>query len=140
MKQIIALVLLLGFAAAQPAQADSLQPKIYSGIEYLSGGIGELEREALKEIADNYSLKLVFASDVDGAYLADVRVEIQDARGEPVLQTVAQGPWLFVRLPQGKYRVEAIHEGRPMQQTLTVPASGQREVVLRWPPLKPVPR
>lgn len=106
-----------------------------AGVEppYLSGGIGVSGREELTEVQDQYSLKLVFAY-TTGAFLANVAVEIADARGESLLNTVASGPWMLVKLPPGRYRVTATVADVVRSAEAEVPAQGLREVDLRWPP------
>ena len=53
----------------------------------------------------DYPLKLIF-SDEKGEYLSDVKVKMYDDKGKPILETVSDGPWVFVDLPSGNYRLE----------------------------------
>jgi hypothetical protein len=78
-----------------------------NGISYISGGIGQEEIDAINAASKNYNLQLTFAEKNEGGFLSDVKVQIQDARGRTVLQTVSDGPKLLVKLPQGKYKVDA---------------------------------
>jgi len=114
-----AVLLAQGSAGAEPA--------------YLAGGIGTSGREELAAVQDQYSLKLVFAY-TTGSFLANVVVEIADARGEALLDTVSSGPWMLVKLPPGRYRVTGTLNGVVRSTEVEVPGQGLREVNLRWPP------
>jgi hypothetical protein len=103
-------------------------PAIASSAPVVSGGVGEAERALLRRHADDYNLWLVCVERGTGHYLADVRVSIADAQGNSIVDTVANGPWLFARVPPGRYDVRvAGGTGR----TVTVGASGQTKTVLR---------
>ena len=80
------------------------------GIAYVSGGVAEVEEEDLVAQRKNFSFWLTTASKGSGAFLADARVRILDGRTRQlVLEHTLDGPWLFVNLPPGPYRVEATY-------------------------------
>lgn len=47
---------------------------------------------------------------------------------------VSDGPFLFVQLPPGRYRVVASADGKEREQTLVVPAKGGVSSTMRWTP------
>ncbi|MGE5465581.1 MAG: carboxypeptidase regulatory-like domain-containing protein [Methanocella sp.] len=96
----------------------------------LSGGVGQGAREQLAEQAHGYGLKLVFTSE-KGAYLADVPVQVTDAKGNVVVDAVSQGPWMFVDLPRGSYTVKASYDGKSESRKVTV-GNSQKTVQFRW--------
>ncbi len=73
-----------------------------AGKPALSAGIGLENRTAHPD----YPLKLVFATRA-GAYLADVSVQVFDTSGKRVTQAQSAGPWLYLDVPAGEYRVVA---------------------------------
>lgn len=99
---------LLGVSAATAAQA---LPEAVSrnGVLYMTGGIGEDEAKTFRSLAPRYTLRMTFTS-AAGNYLSDVDVTIADASGRGVLDTLTEGPFLFVMLPVGRYRIVA-HAG-----------------------------
>lgn len=103
-------------------------------VRVLHGGIGAEDRAAMQSQAADYNLQLTFAVKGSGAYLSDVKVVIRDARGNAVLDTVASGPWLFARLPQGEFTVAASVMDQTLTQRLSVPAAGRRDWVFRFDP------
>jgi hypothetical protein len=132
-------ILCAALAAAVPAFAASadLPPEHRDGVAapYRSGGVGEDEAKAMREIAHQYPLALEFiARERDGrnAYLSDVNVSIRDGRGNEVLQTTADGPFLLARLPAGRYVVTAKYENAQHARRITVPARGTEHVVFAW--------
>ncbi len=57
-----------------------------NGITYLSGGIGLDESTAMKAAARDYTLMLTCSVQPTGKYLSDVKVNIADNSGSPVLE------------------------------------------------------
>jgi hypothetical protein len=77
------------------------------------------------------NLQLIFASK-NRDYLSDVTVRIIDDKGHKVLNTVAQGPWLFTKLPAGKYTIKATTMGRSQGAVAEVSPKDQTRVYLTW--------
>jgi hypothetical protein len=101
-------------------------------VEYMTGGVGIGERQAMEEMAKGYNLKVVFAK-VQGNDLADIPVTIMKPTGEKVLETVANGPWLFAKLPPGQYTVKAIYNGQVRTRTLEL-GRAMRVAMFHWLP------
>ena len=79
----------------------------------------------MKADAVNHDLMLTFASST-GAYLADVKVDISNAKGESVAAGNCKGPIMLVDVPEaGEYRVTAQYNGMARQQTLRVGKPGK---------------
>ena len=135
-----------GSSASQPSTASvtdnaaapsvvQLQPKTENGVTYLCGGVGLDEAQMIKSEARNYDLMLTFAAR-DGSYLADVNVEIADARGTPVLTTKCDAPILLVDLPKsGNYRIRSETEGRAVSRTAYVQnkKGHSKSLAVVWP-------
>lgn len=98
-------------AAQFPPAIVITRGKSAQGFVYLSGGVGADERLALEERAKGFNVKLVFA-DADGSYLANVKLEIADAKGEAIVSTTTTGPWFYIQLPPGIYNVKATFDGQ----------------------------
>jgi hypothetical protein len=102
-------------------------------VDYLSGGVGVGEREVLAARGKEFNLKVVTAAERSGAYLADVRMKVVDARdAKVVLETTMDGPWFLAQLPAGKYVLEATYEGKTLTKTVAIPKEGQREAYFYW--------
>lgn len=100
------------------AFADIQKMKSY-GNEYITGGVGFDEREAMEAMAEEYNMKAVFAL-ASGNFIADIAVTITKPTGEKVLETVSTGPWLYVKLPPGAYSVKALYKGTEKIRTINV--------------------
>lgn len=100
-------------------------------VPYLSGGVGADAREELLAKEKEYNLKIVVA-ERSGDYLAGVKVVIESARKEPVLDTTMEGPILLAKLAPGTYTIRAVNDGQTLTRTVTVPAQGLGRVDLRW--------
>jgi L-amino acid N-acyltransferase YncA len=104
-------------------------------VPYLSGGVGADAREELLAKEKEYNLKIVVA-ERSGDYLAGVKVVIESARKEPVLDTTMEGPILLAKLAPGTYTIRAVNDGQTLTRTVTVPAQGLGRVDLRWSMIK----
>lgn len=119
-------VLACAAAVAAPPQrqddAASGLPEMQTenGIRYVCGGVGSDEAASLKQAAREHDLVLTFATR-EGNYLADVDVNIADARGRSLLATTCDGPIMLVDLPKGgTYRVRADVDGRQATGTVQI--------------------
>lgn len=108
-----------------------LRVHTYHGTPYVSGGVSEENRQSLRQMTTADNLQLIFAAKNRG-YLSDVTVLITDDKGREVLNTVAQGPWLFTKLPAGKYRINATVMGHSQGAVAEVSPKGQTRVYLTW--------
>jgi len=101
--------------ASSSNKAENIMPQLTKqGYGYLSGGVGVEERHLMRQQAHLYDLELSFA-DRSGNYLSDVKVVIDDEHGKQIIDTVTNGPWLYVDLPTGKYNIEATFDGQTEQ-------------------------
>ncbi len=119
-----ALQCVAGIAAAATPQMT------YPGNAIMSGGVGEDERETMRQEAARFNLWLMFVEQGTGNYSAAVKVTVTDENARPVIDVVADGPWLFARVPPGHYRVRTANGG---EQPVTVGANGRTVAVLRLP-------
>lgn len=119
---------------ASPALAQVPAEQSQNGISYLTGGIGSDESEAIKGAMKDYPLSLIFARPQEGgaAYLSDVRVAIEDESGKPVFNATADGPYLLVKLPPGRYTVSADAGGEKQQHKLEVRAGTTTQQRFDW--------
>jgi hypothetical protein len=121
------------------ASAAYPQPITQNEVTFLCGGVGEQEQAYMKEQAKSYDMMLTFATR-SGAYLANVDVDIQDSKGNDVLQANCDGPMMLVDLPRsGTYRVRAETSGYTRNSTVKVVAGKNRSshtvarAVMIWP-------
>jgi hypothetical protein len=116
------------------ASANYLPPMHKQGeVSYLSGGIGLNESDAIKHVAKAYPLELEFVlkAKPKAEYVANVKVQIKNARDMTMLKTTT-GPFLLAKLPAGKYTISANRDGKVMHRQVEIAASGHRRVVFEW--------
>ena len=58
---------------------------------------------------------------------------IKDGSGKVVLDTVTTGPFLLVRLPPGKYSLDASYESKTLHRDLSIGKGGSKKITLLWP-------
>ncbi len=125
LKKLSRWIMVLGLASpllagATDAGAPLVQPVTQGDITFVSGGIGMDERQALDGVARDYNLKLVFAEKGSGAYMADVKLAIANAKGRTILESVSNGPWFLVKLMPGRYKITAEAMGQSLAQHVRV--------------------
>lgn len=113
------------------AHPDALEVQTQNGIDYVAGGIGKEQAEAMKVAAQDYDLMLTFATD-GGKYLADIHLQIEDMNGNTLLSTVSKGPLFLANLPVGRYKITA--SAQETSHTRVVDIGGERptKVVFQW--------
>ncbi|MDP3677850.1 MAG: carboxypeptidase-like regulatory domain-containing protein [Methylotenera sp.] len=104
-------------------------------VTYISGGIGKSEAAAMRSIAKDYALEIVFVQKQKQIeeFLAEVNVQIQDAQQNIVLDVITDGPYLLANLPQGRYLVVAEYDGNVKQQWVRVGINKHQKIVFWWP-------
>ncbi|APW37686.1 hypothetical protein RD110_11165 [Rhodoferax koreense] len=139
-KRVLATAVLLaaGALAATAAQAATPSIHVSHGIEYMSGGIGSDEAHFMQTVSPQWSATMEFAvkdaADRQGAdFAANVHVQVLDAAGHAVLDTVSEGPFLLTRLAPGHYDVQATFNGQTLKQALTVQAGTPSKNLFVWP-------
>lgn len=117
-----------------PSQGNSssaLQAQQQGNIAFVSGGAGDEDRTALKQVESQYNVRLLFAAR-DGAFLANIGVTLADARGATVLDTISDGPIFYAHVPPGRYRLTVSNQGQTQTRDVTVSAGGAVHQDFYW--------
>ena len=124
----------LAAVASDAARAQMPAAQTQNDVQYVMGGIGSDESEAIKSAMKDYSLALIFARPQEGgaAYLSDVQVRIENEAGKPVLEVKPDGPYLLVKLPPGSYKVTASSGGSSQNKTLSVESGKTTQQRFDW--------
>ena len=85
----------------------------------------------MKSMQRDFNLKMVF-TDKAGEYLSDVKVTIIDSGSRVLLNAVTDGPLLMAKLQAGRYRIDAIFDGRSERRNVAVTANRLTSVSLQW--------
>ncbi|MBF0459272.1 MAG: carboxypeptidase regulatory-like domain-containing protein [Nitrospirae bacterium] len=121
-----------GLVFAEMNSDTMFQTGSVNGINYIAGGIGLDEREALSAIAGSkYNVKLVFAL-IARNYVSDIPIEITNKSGKKVLEVISSGPVFYVNLPPGAYTVRASYEGVAITHHINAGSAAARQVVFGW--------
>jgi hypothetical protein len=106
------------------------------GIEYMCGGTGKDEAAFMQMVSPRWAATLEFAVKLDkgSAAAAGVKVRVRNSyNNDPVLEVMADAPWVLARLEPGSYVVEATLDGLTLIQTLHVFAGQPSKAVFVWP-------
>jgi hypothetical protein len=130
-RSLIGALLILGaLAVSSAALSIELGSGALEGVFFMTGGVSKGERADMEGMSKDYNLKIVLAT-AAGAYLAEIPVMIYDGNAGRVLSEIAEGPWFYVRLPEGRYTIEARHEGRTKEKGVYVD-EGLEVVLFHW--------
>jgi hypothetical protein len=102
-------------------------------VRYFSAGVGIEERSA---DYPPFPLKLAFTAG-GKPYVVGVAVTVQSSNGTTIVgipQDHVTGPWLFLDLPDGSYRIAATMEGRTQHlKDVKIERGKQKTMYVRWP-------
>lgn len=104
-----------------------------NGIQYMSGGIGIDEIDAMHSAVKEYNLIMQFQVKGTGAFISDVDVSILNKSGKEIFSTKSEGPCLFVNLPTGTYKVKADFNGKTLTKPGVVRKNHRTELYFYWP-------
>jgi hypothetical protein len=122
---------------ARPAVADIL-PRVQTrgDVQFVTGGIGKDEADAMKQAEAQFPLTLEFAASNDKPvaaaptpYVSDALVDIRDAHGRGVFSARSEGPLVLVKLPAGSYTIEAEWNGVRKKRTIALAENRRQHVV-----------
>jgi len=103
----------------QPPIPPALQAQQQGNITFVSGGAGTEDRDALRQVENQYNLRLLFAAR-NGNYLAGIAVTLNDMRGNAVLDTIAEGPIFYAHVPPGRYRLTVSNQGQSQSRDISI--------------------
>ncbi|MFM1870416.1 MAG: hypothetical protein RLY99_1160 [Pseudomonadota bacterium] len=117
------------------AQADVPESKNYQGIQYITGGIGSEESEAMLELGKKWPLVLEFsqAHPQRPLWVADVTVKIIDQKKKVVFDAMSDGPILLVNLAPGNYELQLSFEGKPLKRAVKIEENKPIKLSITWP-------
>lgn len=122
-------------ALAAGTNVSALEIASNGQFEWACGGAGAEERQHMKLLETEATAALMFVTEGRGGYLADVDFVIRDGNGQAVLSGRSDGPVCLLRMPAGRYKVEASLDGsrrtaniqnsaspgKPVRTTMTFP-------------------
>jgi hypothetical protein len=131
----ILLVLVAGVLinTAAVAEQKSLIPQTEAKVDFVSGGVGEAERNEMRAKVAGYNLSLLFTMKDTGEYLSDAKVRIVDQRGVVWLDTRSAGPVLLAKLKSGSYSVSATQNGYEIDQKVVIDGQKTSTLSFAWP-------
>jgi hypothetical protein len=131
-------VMISVFSTSSFAQDESsLLPPVQSQgqAEFLSGGVGKDESDAILQAANSWPLMLELsqAAAPRAEYISDVQITIRDKSGNTVLDMNAEGPYVLVKLPPGRYSLDATYESKTLHRDISLQKGRSKRISLMWP-------
>lgn len=107
-------------------------PQHQGNVTFVSGGVGMGNREAMRRMAPDYNLRLIFAVEHSGNYLSDVDVRLINAQGQDVLNTKSHGPLFYAHLAPGHYKVSVSSDGKTQTRRINISTRGVAAQSFYW--------
>jgi hypothetical protein len=117
------------------AQADIPESQNYEGIQFITGGIGSEESDAMLELGKKWPLTLEFAQDHPARplWVADVTLKITNSKRKVVFKAISDGPIMLLNLPADQYELEAVFEGRTIKRKIKLEENKFIKLPMIWP-------
>ena len=115
--------------AATTARATE---KAEANVPVLVGGITKDDETAMQRQARQWPMRLVFSERRDNEFVADVDLVVRDAKGHEVLALDDTGPMTYVKLPPGRYTVQATFDGHPQVRHVALDGRAGQDVYIHW--------
>lgn len=127
----VAAIGFVGYAAADSATfMPSDRPVDIDGIEMACTGIGDEAQSDPRWKA--FPVRIEFAGG-NAQYLADVEASLFDAAGRQLARVRCDSPWLLVKLPPARYRVQGTYRSQVRSANFMAPKKGQARIIVRFP-------
>ncbi len=127
----ISMAAVMALAVAIPlSDTYALYSSQQGNIAYITGGIGDEERDAMQAVKNQYNLSVMSAQN-SGAFVGYTEVRITDQQGRELVDTEA-GPLFYAQLPPGRYIVEGSSRGQTRKQTISVTQGKPAHVHFSW--------
>ncbi len=133
-KSRFACICLLLVAFCQTAQAADV-PKVRTtptGLQFMTGGIGEEDVAIMRRQAKQFTLNLLFSEGTSGRWVTDLNVNIYNEQDALVFRIVGSKPMLYVNLPAGTYTILANNDGQKLRHQFTVEEGVSQRIILNW--------
>ena len=117
------------------AQGDVPDSKRYQDIQYISGGIGSEESDAMLLLGKKWPLTLEFAQDHPQRplWVADVQVKITNSKKKAIFDALSDGPIMLIELPADQYEIEAKFEERTLKRKIKLEQGKPVKLPVIWP-------
>jgi len=135
LSRILFSAFLVFFSSLSLAQVEIPDAKVSQGIEYISGGIGSEESDALLALGKKWPLVLEFSQDHPQRplWVADVTVKIMDQKKKVIFEALSEGPIMLLKINPGKYDAEYSFEGKVLKRSLVIEDSKFQKQSVVWP-------
>ena len=135
LSRVLCGVCLVFFSSLSLAQIEIPDSQVSLGIEYIDGGIGSEESDALLALGKKWPLVLEFSQDHPQRplWVADVTVKIMDQKKNVVFDALCEGPIMLLKINPGKYEAEYSFEGKVLKRSLVIEEGKFQKQSVVWP-------
>ena len=114
-------------------QADTLNINTDAhGIQFVTGGIGSEEVEALQSYKKQFNLYFLFSEGKAGRVIDDVDLTILNSNKQVVFSVKRAAPRVLLSLPSGQYLAIANYQGSKQRLTFNHDITKHQRVIINW--------
>ncbi len=140
MNRLLTPLLMLSLLSTVTAQAEESTADVTpiasyesaSDGSYINGGIGVEEYSAIRAQAANFPVRIQFSQGKVGKWISGVAVTVTDSKGNQVFELPDAGPLLYLKLPNGSYKLSAQFNGATLTKKIAVAGKKGGNVSLNW--------
>lgn len=105
------------------------------GVAYVTGGVVYEELPAFNRARSQYPLNIEIYQKAGSRnqFTADAEVKLLDRSGKVLVDTRAEGPYLWAKVPPGQYKVQTTLNGLTKEQRVSVGSQPTRAIFV-FPP------
>ncbi len=135
---VLASIFWATFSTLSLAQEETTSlPQVQSQgqTEFITGGVGKNESDAIAQAARAWPLMLELSQSTPprAEFISDVQISIKDKSGNAVLDTTSEGPYVLVKLPAGRYSLDATYESKTLHRDISIQKGQSKRLSLMWP-------
>jgi hypothetical protein len=123
----LVLIPLLSVAQLPPLQTSN-------EIQFIEGGVGQSESDAIKAAAKRWPLFLEFsqANGNKSEWISSVVLVVKDSNGIQLLSHQVDGPFILLDLKSGKYSIESTYGTQKLVNNFYVVNGQHKKMNINW--------
>ncbi|MDX2073766.1 MAG: hypothetical protein SFX19_05300 [Alphaproteobacteria bacterium] len=128
---VLALCGLIAFPATESLATDEIpDTQQQSGINFITGGVGDEETDAMEAVKGDYNLR-VTSADKTGHFSGAPHITITDMQHNELLSADA-GPLFYADLPTGHYIIKGSNKEQGKSQKIVITGKKIAAVRFTW--------
>jgi hypothetical protein len=135
MKTLFRLIFIAQWLVLSSLCAAQIPDTQYSqSIAYITGGVGEVETQAILAEAKQWPLLLEMSQIENGrgVWIFGAMITILNEKNQSIFNAQADGPYMLINLEAGNYSIQASFNGVQQTRSVAMKAGSPQKISLFW--------